>query len=167
MELALLKTQADAPRDPLFGDDGEAEATTPLSVQTTMDVMRMVQAIRELEKRIELFTLQEQESRAFYGDKKRRCEEQAGRVKAAILGFLKERGLKNIQTPAGTAYQRTLTQRQWPEDATLLAWAATSVPRAIRVKQELDKRIAADHIHTTGEIPQGYREWEEVRLYLR
>jgi hypothetical protein len=167
MELALLKTQADTPRDPLFEDDGEAGTATPFSIQTTMDVTRMIQAIRGLEKQVEFLTLQDQESRAFYADRKRRCEERIGGIKAAILGFLRQEGLKTMNTPAGSVYQRSLTQRQWPDDATLLAWATSSAPQAIRVKQEVDKRAAAEHIRGTGDIPDGYREWTDTRLYLK
>jgi hypothetical protein len=167
MELALVRNEPEVARDPLFPDDGEPWTDTPLFVQNTMDVTRMIQAIRGLERQVELHTLQDQESRAFYADRKRRCEERMGSIKASILGFLHQEGLKNIQTPAGTAYQRSLTQRQWPDDATLLAWATSSAPQAIRVKQEVDKRAAVEHIRATGEIPEGFVQYTETKLYLK
>src|SRR5271169_4535267 len=56
----------------------------------TMDVTRKIYAIRQVEKLVEQYELQDQESRAFYDMKKLQCEKRIDYIKRNILGFLKQ-----------------------------------------------------------------------------
>jgi hypothetical protein len=136
-------------------------------IATTMDVTNKIYAIRLLEKQQAMFELQDQESRAFYSRKKAACDERMEYLKRQILNYLQSRNQKNIQTPAGTAYQRLLTTRHWPSDDLLLSWCLKCLPDAVKVSQDVDKRIISEHIKGRGEIPEGYLESHQVRLYLK
>ncbi len=159
----LMTDIIDNPREPLFPDDVPDEQPTI----NTIDATQQIRVIRAIEKQIEQYDLQDKESRFFYAEKKRKCEEQIEYIKRSLLGFLQLHGMKNIQTPAGTAYQRTITTKTWPDDDILLTWAGIHLPYAIRNKQEPDKKLIGEHIKTTGEVPDGYSEKEEIHLYLK
>ena len=133
----------------------------------SMDVTRRLQAIRMVEKMIAQYEQQANEAKVFYADRVYRCQRRIEDVKRNILGFLQQNDMKNIQTPFGTAYQRLVTTKLWPTDDALLSWAVAHNPATIRVKREPDKRAISDHIKSTGEIPPGYNESQEVRLYIK
>lgn len=146
--------------DELFPDDD-------VKIQTSMDATQRISTIRLLEQQIEQLTRQDQESRNFYADRKAKVEARIEDIKRNILGYLQFNNLKNIQTPVGTAYQKVVTIKHWPEDEVLLAWGLAHNPATIRVKREPDKRLISDHIRSTGEIPETYSESQETRLYIR
>lgn len=146
--------------DELFPDD-------ETKILNTMDATQRISTIRLIERQIEQLDRQDQESRSFYAAKKAKCTERIETVKRCLLGYLQFNGLKNIQTPVGTAYQKLVTLKQWPSDDELLTWAALHNPAFIRVKREPDKRLMADHIKATGECPPGYSEAQETRVYIR
>ena len=146
--------------EPLFTDD-EPE------VRNTMDVTRLIALIRGIEKRINYLKLQDTESRAFYADKISRCQEQMDMFKQSILAYLQHEGRHKIQTPAGTAFQKTYTKRTWPSDEVLVEWASACKPEAIRIIREPDKKLLAQHIKSTGEVPDGYSEEERVIVCIK
>lgn len=160
------KSENQVPRyEPLFDDNDQSDIAAPAA--NTMDVTRMVYAIRSLERRMEQYALQERESREFYNRKKKQCEERVDMVKRSILGFLDQQSLKNLATPAGTAYTNATPLKEWPSDELLLAWARIHCPEAVRTKHEPDRRAISTHIAKTGEVPDGYCESTETRLYIR
>ena len=148
----------------LFGDDTEKFEQPP---QNTIDVTWRIATIRQLEKQIKLLELQASEAKQFFASRVDRCEDRIGFLKQAIQGFLNHSNLKNLQTPQGTAYQRTITVKSWPEDAALLAWIDAVKLNAVRNKREPDKQAISAHIASTGEIPPGYSETQETRIYIK
>lgn len=158
---------ADEVRDPLFDDEEGVALPLPVNISNTAAVTQMIYAIRKAEAVYERLELQDRESRAFYADQKRVCQSRVDAMKRAILGFLQSQGERNIKTPAGTAFQKTLAQHEWPADKLLLEWAEAAAPRVIRTKKEVDKRLLLQHIHSTGEVPEGFREWTDTRLEIR
>ncbi len=161
--LLAIPEQAEVTREPLFPD----EMPDDRPIINTMDATLKIRVIRAIEKQIEQLDLQDKESRFFYAEKKCKCEEQIDFMKRSLLAYLQLNGMKNIQTPAGTAYQRTVTARQWPEDDVLLAWAKSNMPEGIRRKEEPDKKLIGEHIRVTGDMPEGYTERKETRLMLK
>jgi len=147
-------------REELFPDE-ECE------IVNTMDVTRKLWVIAQIEKQIAQYELQDRESRAYYADREAKCEQRIEFMKRNILGFLQFNNLTNLQTPNGTAYQKAVTTKHWPSDDILIAWALAYKPEAIRIKREPDKKAIAEHIHATGETPDGYSEVQETRLYLQ
>jgi hypothetical protein len=139
----------------------------PNVLANTMDATLSIQAIRDVEKLVAQYDLQDAQSQTFYADKKRRCEERIDHLKRSISAFLDQNGLKNLQTPAGTAFRKTFTIKHWPDDEALLEWVGLNLPEAIRIKREPEKKLIADHIKLTGEVPLGYEETSETRLYIR
>jgi hypothetical protein len=133
----------------------------------TMNVTLKIYIIRKLEKEIELFNKQLEESKYFYTDRIIKCVERIDLIKQAIHGYLRFNNLKNIKTPNGTAYQKDITLKQWPADDILLAWADAYIPEAVRIKKEPDKKLIGEHIKSTGETPDGYTETQETRLYIK
>lgn len=140
------------------------ETTEPTN---SMIISRQILAIRRLEQQIERYDQQLREARSFYEQRAGKCEERIAFLKQSIKAFLDQNGLKNIQTPSGTAYQKVLTVKHWPEDEALVAWADTHLPGAIRIKREPDKKALGDHIKRGGEVPDGYDESQETRLYVK
>jgi len=173
MELTIPKNGKGTPQsstsatveehEPLFPD----EFIDDEPIVNTMDVTKKIYAIRFIEKRITQYQKQDQESRLFYLTKVEQCQQQIEFIKRNILAFIRQNNLKNIQTPAGTAYQRDITMKQWPSEDVLIAWATANVPEAVRVKQEPDKKLLLEYMKITGERPDGYREATETRLYLK
>ncbi len=156
-----VATMPDAPsREDLFPEE-EGE------IVTSMDVTRKIWAIRQIEKLIAQYDTQDAESRKFYCDRKAAAQGRIDFVKAGIQAFLRYHDLQRLATPNGTAYFRSTTLKQWPADEVLLAWAQAHLPEAIRLRREPDKKAIGEHIKTTGDIPEGYHESEEARLYLR
>lgn len=133
----------------------------------SMIVSRQIHTIRRLEQQIERYDQQQRESKSFYEERAGKCEERIAFLKQSIKAFLDQNGLKNVQTPNGTAYQKVVTVKQWPEDEVLLAWVDLHLPAAIRVKREPDKKVIGEHITKTGDTPETYREERETRIYLR
>jgi hypothetical protein len=133
----------------------------------TMNVTLKIYIIRKLEKEIELFNKQLEESKYFYTDRIVKCVERIDLIKQAIHGYLRFNNLKNIKTPNGTAYQKDVTLKQWPGDDILLAWADAYKPEAVRIKREPDKKLIGEYIKATGETPDGYTESTETRLYIK
>src|ERR1041385_2174844 len=125
-------------------------------IVNTMDVTRKIYAIQLVEKLIDQYELQDQESRQFYAGKKAGCEKRIEFIKRNIQGFLELYKLKNVQTPYGTAYQREICTKHWPSDDILVAWALVYKPDAIRTKREPDKKLISEHINATGDAPDGY-----------
>jgi hypothetical protein len=158
-QLPETDTLADEWED-LFPDDDAR-------IQNTMDATIRINTIRQLEGQIQQLEKQDEESRIFYTAKKAKCTQRIETIKRSILGYLQFAGLKNIQTPSGTAYQKAVTVKAWPTDEILLSWALSSNSALIRIKREPDKRLMADHIKATGECPPGYTESQETRLYIR
>ena len=157
-----------AQRVPLFDDEPDTAVEESLAdIRNTMDVTRKVQAIRALERDIEQLEMQNRESIAFYQHRKEICQERAESLKRQILSYLQATNRRNIATPAGTAYQRVVTSKLWPPDEDLLSWCTRNVPEAVRVRSEVDKRIVAEHVKTTGNIPDGYAESQQVKLYIK
>lgn len=151
-------------REPLFPDDWEDDID---QIVNTMDVTRKIYAIRHLERLSERYQRQDEESRAFYLAKLRQCEERIEYIKQNILRYLQQEGLKHIQTPAGTAYQRVLTTKVWPDDDLLLAWVALHLPSAVLTASKPNRKMISDHIKTTGDRPEGYTERHETKVYLK
>lgn len=147
--------------------EGLEEQQGELALNTTMDATRLIYLIKQLEKRKDFFELQDRESRYFYAEKKRKCEERIAFLKQTLLTYLQQNGLKNLSTPEGTAYQKTITVRTYPADDVLIRWALANVPNAVRVKHEPDKRAIVEYIRCTGEVPEGYSEAEETRVYIK
>ncbi len=133
----------------------------------SMDIARQIATIKKLEEQIQQYELQEKEAKSFYAQRRAKCDDRIGFLKGSIKAFLDQQGLKNIQTPNGTAYQKVVTVKQWPDDEALLAWADVHLPTAIRVKREPDKRAIGEHIAKTGDVPEMYREEHETRVYIR
>ena len=156
--------------EPLFPNDLENEDILPeesTQIIDTMDVTLKVSAINRIGKEIEMYQRQLDDAKFFYEDRIKRCEQRQYQLKQMILGFLGMNKLKNIRTPLGTAFMKELTTRLWPPDDALVAWATEHLPSAIRVKKEPDKRLLSDHIKSSGEIPDGYSESKETRLYIK
>ena len=147
-------------REDLFPDE-EGE------IVNTMDVTRKVWAIRQIEKLIVQYEKQDAESRQFYSDRKAAAQARIDFVKASIHAWLRNHDLQRLATPNGTAYFRTCKLKYWPNDEALLGWAEAHLPEAIRVRREPDKQAITAHAKATGEVPDGYTEREESRLYLR
>lgn len=151
---------------PTFDDDGFFP-DEEREIANTMDVTLKAYAIRQIEKQIDYLEIQDQESRSYYANKKAKCNQRVEFIQSQILNFLRTNGLKNIHTPHGTAYQRTVTAKKWPSDEGLIGWAKLHLPSAIRIKLEPDKKILSDHIKSTGEFPVGYSETQEVKLGIK
>jgi len=146
---------------PLFSDDDSDEPLVD-----TMDATQKIALIRRLEGTLERIERQDRESRQFYAMLMARTEERIANVKALLLVFLQHEGISNLKTPLGTAQQRNLTVRNWPEAGQLVSWAQKHCPAGVRTKYEPDKRAITEHIQRTGETPEGYTETPEVRLYV-
>jgi hypothetical protein len=165
MAQPVIPTPEPADRLELFPEEDFGREDEPLV--DSMPVTQKIFAIRHLEKAIEQYDKQDRESRSFYAQKKQKCEEQIEFIKRMILNFLQAQCMKNIQTPAGTAYQKVVTTKQWPSDDALVAWVQAYLPEAIRTKKEPDKKAIIEHMKRTGETPDGYSEDEETRLYIK
>ena len=154
---------------PLFTtDDSDNDSMTESrEIQNTMDVTNKISSIRQIEKDLAGLDLQDRESRAFYAAKKNACEQRMDFLKQQILNYLQARNQKNIQTPAGMAFQRLVTTKHWPSDDVLISWCMKSVPTAMKISKDVDKRILTEHIKAKGEIPDGYLESHQMRLYLK
>ena len=147
------------PREDLFPEE-EGE------IINTMDVTRKIYAIRQVEKLVEQYEQQDQESRAFYAMKKEQCQKRIDYIKRNILGFLTQMGLHRLSTPAGTAYTRTNTTKHWPDDAVLIAWAKDHAPEAIVQKESPDKRMISAALAANMDPPQGYFETTDTKLHI-
>jgi hypothetical protein len=163
--MTALQLHQSQPAPLIEDEDLFPEEASPIG--NTMDVTRKIQTVRMIEAEIERYALQDRESRAFYAQRTSRCEERIQALKVGLLGYLQAHGLKNVATPAGTAYQKRVVTRTWPADDVLVAWAKSNLPAAIRLKEEPDKRLLADHLVRTGEVVPGYAEEESTRVYLR
>lgn len=146
---------------PLFPDDEEGEFIN------TMDMTRCIYAIRQIEKRIAQLKLQLGEAEEYYRRKVAQHQERIDFLKRNILGFLQQNDMRNIQTPCGTAYQKDVTTKLWPSEEDLLAWVRAHIPDAIRTKLEPDKRLIGEHIKSSGDVPDGYSEVTDTRLYIK
>jgi len=156
-----VATLPEAPsREDLFPEE-EGE------IVSSMDVTRKIWAIRRIEKLIAQLDKQDAESCQFYADRKASAQARIDFVKASIQAFLRHHDLQRLATPNGTAYFRSIITKQWPADEVLMAWAQAHLPEAIRLRREPDRKAISEHIKTTGEVPEGYQESEETRLYLR
>jgi hypothetical protein len=165
MDASMIETKVaipteDVEREELFPEEAE-------EIVDTMHVTRKIWVIRQIEKLITQYEKQDAESRQFYADRKAAAQSRIDFVKTSIQAFLRHHDLQRLQTPNGTAYFRSITTKQWPADDVLIAWAQAHLPEAIRLRREPDKKVIGEHIKTTGEMPVGYSESTETRLYLR
>ncbi|MFA5377241.1 MAG: host-nuclease inhibitor Gam family protein [Dehalococcoidia bacterium] len=73
-------------------------------------------------------------------------------VEAAIDGGKK----RSINLPFGIAgFRHTPDKLEIKDEAAALAWAKANKPEAVKVRESILKEPLADHIKTTGEIPDG------------
>ena len=152
---------------PFDESENHIELDPTPAITSTMQVTQHISLIRMVEKQIEQLRKQDAESRTFYADRIARCEQHIGQLKLSILGFLQQHQLKHIHTPVGTAYQKAVTTKTYPPDDELLAWLDQHLPDAVRIQRHADKRKLGDHIKQTGEVPDGYSESTETRLYIK
>lgn len=148
----------------LFGED---LARDDMPVVSTVDASRKVAAIRTLEKQIGMLELQAAEAKHFFEQRVQKCQERIDHLKFLLQGYLNHMDLKNLATPYGTIYQRTVKVKNWPEPTPLLSWAESHFPEGIRIKKEPDKKAIYEHIAATGDAPEGFTESSETRLYIK
>lgn len=139
-------------------------AITPSSFQ---DATNMIEAVGHLEAQLEIYRVQLTEAQQFFEMKSETLLKRIEQIKSSLHGFLDIKGLRNIQTPRGTAYLRKIRVKQWPDDDALVSWALEHSPKSVKVRYTPDRKLLSEHIKATGEIPDTYSETEEERLYIR
>ena len=148
----------------LFGEDANNDETPILD---TMDAAKKIYGIKATEKQIAMLELHAAEATAFFKKRIAACQQRIEFLKTNLQGYLNHNQLKNLSTPYGIVYQRTINSKHWPEIDVLVEWAQLHLPTAIRSRFEPDKKALYDHITATGETPDGFSEQTETRIYIK
>lgn len=106
--------------------------------------------------------------RLWYERRQLRFNERIAFNMQQIAGYMDATGQTKIPTPEGTAYFKTITRKEWPEDEVLVAFAhRNEIPNAVRTKYSPDKKVISGYIERTGNVPEGYSEREERTLQIK
>ena len=77
-------------------------------------------------------------------------------LQGVLRPWFEEQGEKSISLPSGRIRFRKLPDKfKWKDEQAVISWAKINHPKAIRTKEELDKKEIASYIKQTGEMPDG------------
>ena len=123
-----------------------------------------------VERKKEFFKESIRQMTVFYKQRIDTIEAGITEVKGQIRAYMEYNSLRNVPTTAGTAYQRSITEVEWDDDAAMI-WLRSQSPelfgRLTRTKVELDKVAIKEFVKETGtEIP-GITFTDKDKLYVR
>jgi hypothetical protein len=126
--------------------------------------VRRPEVSSSLEARLEAFITRYSE---WFGRRIQKCEERITKHTSDIRNFMLQHEVQKLATPEGTAYFRDTTSFVWPDDENLIAFLKANKPELVETREVVNKNNAKKYIHETGNVPPGYEEKTEPRLYIK
>jgi hypothetical protein len=153
-----------SPRESIF--DFEEHDLLGKSPERVIDVDRILAIICRLQEQINQLDAAAREAAAFYGDRTRQAIERMTLYRENLENYLNTTGQSKLATPHGTIYFATSTERTWPDDEVLLAFAkGRLIPAGINEKP--CRKAILQFIRKTGLKPAGFKEEDRTALAIR
>lgn len=127
-----------------------------VQISNTMDVERILWALKRLDREEEALKKSKKEAEEFYKSRFNTIDDRREFLKGNIKGFMDSSKMDKVQLPSGTVSKTTRSKWMWPENSTeLLSWLKLRAPKTVRIKEEVDKDAVKGWVaeEGKGEIP--------------